>query len=652
MKIPFIVESVSKAKTIQKYVGDTYNVIPCLGHIRDFDKKRGTKGIDIDNDYEPIYKAKSNIKNLKDIDKAPYIICATDMDREGEAISWHILDHFNIPFSKHKRVIFTEITKDAIQEAIKNPTSIDMNCVQSQKARSVMDWIIGFQVSQTLTSSIRGNGTPNLVTIGRVQSAILRLIIDTENTIQSHEPTSSWHVNVQFNQFDAKIQEALQYNTGRRIMEKFQQNPHSFKISHVSDGETSERAPLPFITSTLQTQASSELGFSLSRTMKTAQTLYEHGKITYMRTDSTTLSSSFTKRTNAIIKDTFGSEYCGNPPKPSKGAHEAIRPCHPDIWYLNNDSWSLDCQRLYKLIHKRTIASCMSTAKYATRTLTIQHPSIQYNLYGTARHLIFPGWKKVYGYTKENTNQLSQFEKGQTLLAKDATAKHYLVPPPKRYHQASLVKRMENDGIGRPSTYATIVQKIVDSGYAETRDMNGQSYTKYHLSMNSKEPHTEIVPLYKERNVFVPTKLGEHVFNFLSKNIEHLTDIGFTKKMEDSLDMIANGSLSKGTLLQSFHQGLLDKINAIDMQANKVQIEAHKHTVHYNGTEYVIRQAKYGPVVAYTDNDGNTVFINLKHYCRLKKKRLQDIDSSDISILTHYPRKTFNSPKQIAAINQ
>ena len=583
-----IVESPSKSKTIEKYLGKDYKVVSSLGHIRDLSTsgKYGF-GVDIDNNFKPNYKiikGKSKLVNQlkKDVKDSDFVYLATDPDREGEAISWHLYDTLGLTPSNYKRIVFNEITKDVILNSFDKARMIDDDLVKSQETRRILDRIIGFRLSKLMQSKTGGKSA------GRVQSVALKLIVDREREIEAFIPEEYYEIDAHFNEFDAKL-DTYNYNkieikTENEAQDILSKLSKVFKIESVDKKEKSKKAKYPFITSTLQQEASSKLNFTSKKTMMIAQKLYEGislkdetvGLITYMRTDSVRLSDEFIKSTYAFINDKYGSDYVGYVKQSKKtdnvqDAHEAIRPTSinrtPEVVkeYLSNDEY-----KLYKLIYTRALSSLMKDAKVEATTVILDNNNYQFKT--TGQVLIFDGYLKVYSeYESSEDKILPDFStyKESVIESNSIEYSAHTTKPPSRYTESKLIKEMEELGIGRPSTYATTIGILSERGYVNVVDKK-----------------------------FVPTEIGIETTDKLQEFFKDIINVKYTKEMEDDLDKIADGALVWNELLKRFYDEFEPKVKDAFSNMEKKPAEETGEICPNCGSPLVIKQSRYGKFIA------------------------------------------------------
>jgi len=583
-----IVESPTKTKTIEQYLGKDYNVVASKGHIRDLATKgKYGFGVDIENhfkpEYVPIKGKKKTITDLKkEADKAEHVYLATDLDREGEAIAWHLYDSLGLTDDKYSRIVYNDITKDTILKAFDNARKLDMDYVNSQEARRILDRIIGFRLSKLMQSKTGGKSA------GRVQSVAVKLVVDRERERNSFIPEEYWTIMALFKDFSADL---VSYNNKKieikneseanEIMDKLSK---SFKIDDVSKKEKKKNSKPPYITGSMQSDAYNKLHFTLKKTMSVAQKLYEGidieegrvGLITYMRTDSIRLSDSFVASTYEHIKNKYGSEYLGplkkdNSKNKVQDAHEAIRPTSiartPESVkpYLSNDEF-----KLYRMIYYRALASLMAPAKVVGTTVTLNNNNYQFKATGSV--ITFDGYLKVYSdYEDTKDNILPPFDtyKSNVIVSNDIVKEQHFTQPPARYTEATLRGKLEDLGIGRPSTYATIMETIKNRGYVALEDKK-----------------------------FYPTETGFEVTDSLQEYFSDLINVEYTANMETDLDKIADGEVVWYELLDDFYKNFEPTVqNAFDKMPKK-EAEETGETCPNCGSPLVIRNGKYGEFVA------------------------------------------------------
>ncbi len=552
-----IVESPAKAKTIEGYLGKDFVVKSSIGHIRSLPSKQGS--IDVEHDFAPKFQIDSDKKKTiaelkKEVATADTVWLASDEDREGEAIAWHLSEVLKLDPKTTKRIVFHEITKSALEEAIKNPRTIDMPLVEAQKARQTLDYLVGFELSPVLWRKVGGK-----LSAGRVQSVAVRLIVDREREIEAHEAESSFKILATFTLEDGSTLNAespKKYATAEEIQQIFETfAKSSFKVDAI-DKKPGVRSPgAPFTTSTLQQEASSKIGYSPRTTMSLAQRLYEAGHITYMRTDSLNLSGQFLAATGDFIKKEYGSEYhqirtFKTKSKGAQEAHEAIRPTNPSLTSAGADEQQ---KKLYSLIWRRTVSSQMTPAKVEKTTIVIA-ANTEDSLVAKGEIITFDGFLKVYGRKGDDTI-LPPLAKGDALTLNRAESTEALSRGPARYTEATLVKALEERGIGRPSTYANIISTVQTREYVERSDVEGtERDVKQIVLENSKiEVRDSKFQYGKDSNKLLPTDRGIVVTDFLVKHFGEVIDYDFTKKVESELDEIAEKAKSRVDVLKSFY---------------------------------------------------------------------------------------------------
>ncbi len=619
-----IVESPAKAKTIEKYLGSDFHVLSSIGHIRSIVKKTkdGTPPIDVKNDFYAHYEVdpekKKVITELKKAVKAvgkDNVWLATDEDREGEAIAWHLCKVLDLPPETTKRIVFHEITKDAITQAIKQPRTVDMNLVQAQQARQILDRLVGFELSPVVWQKVPGGKSA-----GRVQSPAVRLLVEREREIMQFEGTSQFKVTALFlhdgQEFKAELNQ--RFDTEKEA-QNFLENLReaTFTVSTVSKTPGMRNPAAPFTTSTLQQEANAKLGFSSKATMAAAQKLYQAGKITYMRTDSVNLSGQAIAAATDFIKRLYGPEYSTVRKFKTKAAgaqeaHEAIRPT--DITRESVSSNEYD-QKLYDLIRRRTLASQMSPAKLEKTTVVItisgqKEPHFE----AKGEVIVFDGFLRVYGGGKEEI--LPKLASGDTFETHSITARQTFARPPARYTEGSLVKKLEDLGIGRPSTYATIIDTIQTRGYAEKGTGEGEPRDVIVLHYNGETVERDVIQEKTGANKgkLMPTPSGELIADFLGDHFTQVVDYGFTANVEEEFDQIASDKLAKSTMLKSFYtpfHKLIEQSGGIDR--SKVGASREIGTDPKSGKPIIARFGRFGPMLQLgtTDSDEKPQFSPL-----------------------------------------
>ena len=581
-----IVESPSKSKTIEKYLGKDYKVVSSKGHIRDLatSGKYGL-GVDIEDGFKPSYvpiKGKGSvIKELKkDVKDSDMVYLASDPDREGEAIAWHLKDALGIKDKNYKRVLFNEITHDKVVDAINHPTVINTDLVKSQETRRILDRIIGFRLSKLLQSKIGAKSA------GRVQSVALKLIVDREREIEAFVPEEYWTITAKFKDYEASLfkykDDDIELKTKEDADKVLNEISDTYEVVSVEKKEKAKKSKLPFITSTLQQEASTKLGFPAKKTMSIAQKLYEGidlgsetvGLISYMRTDSIRLSDEFIKPTMKYIEDNYGKNYVGYIKKSTKtenvqDAHEAIRPTSilreplKVKQYLSNDEF-----KLYSLIYKRTLASLMSDAKVNQTTIVFDNNDYKFKASGQI--MIFDGYLKVYqDYETSEDKILPELSEGEKCITTDVLSEQHFTKPPARYTEAKLIKEMEDLGIGRPSTYAKTIDTIKERNYVEMEDKK-----------------------------FKPTTIGIETTDKLQEFFSDLINVEYTRDMEEELDDIAEGSLVWNDVLKKFYDLFEPRVKDAFSDMEKKAPEETGEVCPECGNPLVKRKGRYGEFVA------------------------------------------------------
>jgi len=609
-----IVESPAKAKTIEGYLGKDFVVKSSFGHVRDL----STKGlsIDIEDNFKPNYEITSDkkqvISELKKLAaEAETIWLATDEDREGEAISWHLFEALNLKNKDTRRITFNEITKPAILKAIEHPRSINKELVDAQQARRVLDRIVGFELSPVLWKKVK----PSL-SAGRVQSVAVRLIVEREKEIDAHKSSSFFRVNGLFQAAKGKLKTELsdQFETEKEADDFLLKASQSeFVVTDVQKKPATKSPAAPFTTSTLQQEASLKLGFSVSRTMTIAQKLYEAGKITYMRTDSVNLSETAINGAREEILRAYGASYS----KPTKyttksaGAQEAHEAIRPTDFAAHNITGERDEQRLYELIWKRSIASQMAHAELERTVIKIgisKDPSLHFTAKGEV--IRFDGFLKVYLESdveeeeeKEGEVLLPEVSEGEVIQPKEITAIQRFSRPPSRYVEASLVKKLEELGIGRPSTYAPTISTIQKRGYVEKKEREGEerSYVVKTLKSGEVTAETRKEVTGKEKNKLSPTDIGVLVTDFLTEHFGMIMDYHFTAKVEHQFDEIAHGLIEWTKMIHDFYKPFHDNVEDTLQHSERVTGERELGIDPVSGRVVIARFGRFGPMIQIGD---------------------------------------------------
>lgn len=620
-----IVESPSKSKTIEKYLGSDFKVVSSKGHIRDLSTKgKYGLGVDVDNDFKPTYitiKGKKKVvedlqKEVKKVDK---VYLATDPDREGEAISWHLYDVLDLNDKNYERIVFNEVTKKAILDSFEQARKIDKNLVNSQETRRILDRIIGFRLSKLMQAKTEGSSA------GRVQSVALKLVVDREREIESFKEEEYWTITAKFNDFEAELfnynHKDIKINDEIEANEILDKLSNAFKIESVEKKTKKKKSKLPFITSILQQDASNKLGMNAKKTMTIAQKLYEGieladetvGLITYMRTDSTRLSNDFIDETFKYIEGKYGKEYLGSVKKEKKkdnvqDAHEAIRPTSikrtPESVkpYLSNDEY-----KLYRMIYYRALASLMVDAKTENTTVVLDNNNYQFK--ATGQVLVFDGYLKVYSDYEETTEkELPPFDtyKSKIIVSNDIIKEQHFTSPPARYTEARLIKEMEDLGIGRPSTYAKTMDTLKSRGYVNIVN-----------------------------KTFVPTKVGIEITDKLQEFFSHLINVKYTATMEDDLDKIAEGKSDWVKILRNFYNEFEPAVKEAFVSMSKKEPEKTGELCPNCNNPLVVRKGKYGEFVACSN------YPECKYIKNEPKESVEIIDcpNCDGKIIKRYSKK-------------
>lgn len=642
MKNLVIVESPAKAKTIEKYLGSDFKVLSSVGHIRSIAKKvkGGAEPIDVKNGFETIYaidpeKKKTVAELRRAVKEAETIWLATDEDREGEAIAWHLCEVLKLNTKTTKRIVFHEITKPAIEAAVKNPRTIDMDLVRAQQARQILDRIVGFELSPVVWQKVPGGKSA-----GRVQSPAVRLLVEREREIDSFESSFTFKVTAEFTapggELKAELPERFDNETEARLFLESLVGA-TFTVTDVATSPSTRNPAAPFTTSTLQQDANSRLGFSAKATMSSAQKLYQEGKITYMRTDSMTLSGQAIAAATDYIKRAFGEQYSQVRAFKTKSAsaqeaHEAIRPTDMGLERASSNEYD---QKLYNLIRTRTLASQMAPAKLEKTTVTIAidrslervasggaAPAFD-NSKGISKEganrmtgpvvfeakgevIIFDGFLKVYGGNKKDADILPAVSSGDTLDLASVSARQVFARPPARYTEGALVKKLEDLGIGRPSTYATIINTVQVRGYAEKGENEGNSREIITLTLQNDSVNKEIVQekTGSDRGKLIPTAAGQILSDFLTEHFEQVVDYGFTAKVETQFDQIATGALARNTMLENFYKPFHELIaGSGDIDRSKVAQAREIGVDPKSGKPILARFGRFGPMLQLGSTD-------------------------------------------------
>lgn len=620
-----IVESPAKAKTIEKFLGGKFKVVSSFGHISDLPSK--SLGIDVDNDFKPDYKVsddkKKVVKNLKDLVKKSNIVwLASDEDREGEAIAWHLFRTLKLDETKTKRIVFNEITKNAINNAIDNPRNINYDLVDAQQARRILDRIVGYELSPVLWRKVKGG-----LSAGRVQSVAVRLIVEKEREIKSHNFKSSYKLEGHFKNnsgksFKARLQNELE-NKESTVNFLNSLAGAQFTISEITKKPTKKLAPPPFTTSTLQQEASRKLSFPVSKTMSVAQRLYESGLITYMRTDSVSLSSLAIDEAKKKVVELFGEKFSNSKNystknKSAQQAHEAVRPTS-----FNNSPESItdyDQKRLYSLIFNRTLASQMSPAELEKTNIKISNNLNPATFISAGEVIKFDGYLKLYKVSKEDETIeddgiLPPLAKNEIITLNQISGTEKFSRPPFRYSEASLVKKLEELGIGRPSTYAPTISTIQNRGYVEkgSSEPKLRNILKISLEDGVLNEQTLTEKFGSDKGKLVPTDIGNIVTDFLINHFEYIMDYNFTARVEEDFDSIAVGKKNWTEMMKKFYNNFHPVVEDVQKNASR---ESGKRVLGQHPEskkEVSVRLGKFGPMVQIgtVDDDEKPKFASL-----------------------------------------
>lgn len=633
-----IVESPAKAKTIEGFLGNDYIVKSSFGHVRDLVKKG--LGVDVNNKFLPNYEVSEDkikvVNELKKIaTKAETVWLATDEDREGEAISWHLYETLNLDKNKTKRIVFHEITPGAIKNAIKNPRSIDINLVDAQQARRILDRLVGFELSPVLWKKVK----PSL-SAGRVQSVAVRLIVEREREINNFVSENYFKVTALFT---TQKGDTFKADVARRIASKEEAQQiletckgAQFKVADLQTSPAKKTPAAPFTTSTLQQEASRKLGFSVAQTMSIAQRLYESGKITYMRTDSVNLSETALQASKEEILKSFGKDYhferqFKTKSKSAQEAHEAIRPTYFNVQRIDGDNQE---KKLYELIWKRTVASQMSDAQLEKTNVQIKNNNNSENFVANGEVLKFDGFLKLYiestddENTEEQEGMLPAMKVNDDLNYQEIKATQKFTYHPPRYTEAALVKKLEELGIGRPSTYAPTISTVQKRGYVVKEDREGvkRNFDVILLKNNQIHATVETMNTGAERSKLFPTDIGIVVTDFLTANFDEIMDYNFTALVEKEFDEIAEGNLKWQKMLESFYKPFHIHVENTVENSDRASGERMLGKDPVSGKNVFARIGRFGPVIQIGDADADEKprFASLNSNQRLESITLED----------------------------
>ena len=620
-----IVESPAKAKTIEKFLGGEFKVVSSNGHIADLPSNE--LGIDLENNYNPKYKVTNDKKDLvkklkKELKGVETVWLASDEDREGEAIAWHLAENLDLDESNTKRIVFREITEDAIKNAIKNPRQINKALVDAQQARRVIDRLVGYKISPILWRKVKGG-----LSAGRVQSVVLRLISEREKEISNFKPESSFKISANFistekSKFKAKYLNNIKDDDNfKSFIEGFKDA--LFSVDSVKKSPLIKKPSAPFTTSTMQQEASRKLGFNVSRTMQTAQKLYEAGHITYMRTDSVTLSETALNSIHSTINSKYGSEYSqrrsfSNKSRNAQQAHEAVRPTNFDVNISNLDS---DQSNLYDLIWRRTLASQMSDAKVDKTTVKIASNNHDGFFQSVGEVIKFDGFLRLYRESKDNQkNDDSENTVLPNIFERDIVEKEnvlvtqFFTKPPFRFTEASLVKKLEELGIGRPSTYAPTITTVMNRKYVFKGLNNAQSRDIIEYTIDTEVNKTVKSEKYgSNKGKLVPSEVGLLVNEFLTNNFKNIIDYNFTASVESEFDSIANGSKDWKSIIHKFYDPFSSVVEDVQKNAKRETGERILGVDPKSGRQLSVKLGKYGPIaqIGKVDEEEKPIFASL-----------------------------------------
>lgn len=637
-----IVESPAKAKTIEGYLGKEFMVKSSFGHIRDL--KKGNKGVLVENRFEPVYEVSADKKNVvselkKLADDAQIVWLASDEDREGEAISWHLKEVLKLKEDKIKRIVFHEITKPAILRAIENPRTIDYNLVNAQQARRVLDRLVGFEISPVLWRKVK----PSL-SAGRVQSVAVRLVVEREREIQAFESTPAFRINAVFSKINGSKQQIKAEWPQRFATEAAAKSfleqliNRSFSVNSIEQRPIKKSPAPPFTTSTLQQEASRKLRFSVTKTMRLAQELYESGKITYMRTDSVNLSETALNAAREEIIRAYGKEFHQQRQYRTKTAsaqeaHEAIRPTYFENHTIEGEK---DLKALYELIWRRAIASQMSEAQIEKTVLHIGSEGLNGAFNAEGEVIRFEGFLKVYLESDDDepgeegeSSALPQVTEGEALDARLVTATQRYSRPPSRYTEASLVKKLEELGIGRPSTYAPTISTIQKRGYVDRTNLEGQQreFVVLQLEKETIGRAVKTETTGADKGKMAPTDIGMLVNDFLLEHFPKVMDYQFTANVEQEFDHIAEGQLDWQKMIDAFYQPFHANVEDTIENSERITGERILGADPVSGFQISVRMARFGPVAVKTnlaDAEAKPIYANLRAGMHLEQVSLED----------------------------
>ena len=654
-----IVESATKAKTIEKILGQDFKVVSCVGHISGLPVKE--LGVDVENDFKPKYiipaEKKPVIKDLKKyVNESDKIWLASDEDREGEAIAWHLYENLNLINKDYDRIVFHEITKNAILSALDSPREINYNLVNAQQARRVLDRLVGYELSPVLWRKVKTG-----LSAGRVQSVSVRLIVEKEREIKNFLTNSTYKSIATFknsNGVNLKAELNKKFDSAEAVKAFLLKNINSsYNVSNVENKPAKKSPTPPFTTSTLQQEASRKLGFGVTRTMSTAQKLYEAGLITYMRTDSVSISEEAKSSILSKIESKYGDSYVNlrsykNKNKSAQEAHEAVRPTDILVEDISSD---YDQQRLYQLIWRRTISSQMSDAQIERTVVNINSNSFDEIFIARGEVIKFDGFLRVYN---EGTDDEVQEEKGilpqlnvnEDLDLTNIISRELFSRPPSRYTEASLVKKLEELGIGRPATYATTISTIQNRGYVAKGENEGKerSYKSIELKNGDIIENTSIEKTGSNKGKLVPTDIGIIVNDFLVDNFHNILDYGFTAEVEKSFDKIAEGNQNWTDTIKQFYSDFHTNVNVVKDTAERQSGEKILGDDPVSGRVVKVRLGKFGPIaqIGTIDDEDKPIFASLT-----KDKQLDTITLDEALELFKFPKEIGSYKGEIVTVN-
>ena len=655
-----IVESATKAKTIEKILGQDFKVVSCVGHISDLPVKE--LGVDVDNDFKPKYiiptEKKPIIKDLKKfVSESDKVWLASDEDREGEAIAWHLYENLNLTNKDYDRIVFHEITKNAILTALDSPREINYNLVNAQQARRVLDRLVGYELSPVLWRKVKTG-----LSAGRVQSVSVRLIVEKEREIKNFLTNSTFKsIGIFKNSSGVNLKAELnnKFDSSHEVKLFLQKNINSiYTVSNVEKKPAKKSPTPPFTTSTLQQEASRKLGFGVTRTMSTAQKLYEAGLITYMRTDSVTISEEAKTSILSKIESKYGDSYVNlrnykNKNKSAQEAHEAVRPTDISVEDISSD---YDQQRLYQLIWRRTISSQMSDAQIERTVVNIDSNFFDEIFIARGEVIKFDGFLRVYN---EGTDDEVQEEKGilpqlnvnENLDLVNIISRESFSRPPSRYTEASLVKKLEELGIGRPATYATTISTIQNRGYVSKGENEGQesTYKSIELKNGNIIESTSTEKTGSNKGKLVPTDIGIIVNDFLVDNFNNILDYGFTAEVEKSFDKIAEGNQNWTDTIKQFYSDFHTNVNIVKDTAERQSGEKILGDDPASGRVVKVRLGKFGPIaqIGTIDDEDKPIFASLT-----KDQQLDTITLNEALELFKFPKEIGTYKGETVTVNK